>query len=344
MRRGPFIGRTVFILGASLLLAPGPAGAAVTPYVYNYILRHYDASNAVTASQMFNVPMPMARGEPGNWKLTVSPAYDQVTATPIRLRGASLNFGYSRRFAGGWGLYAIALTNHMVTSPTTEDGTPHDRLMDADFTGLTGPAVYAGTLKGGGAITTLGESFGPSYTFWRDRQDRPPVTLFGGPVFSQSFARNLRNEYDFTGTESGTGKSYRLHGSVDRNLAVTWMGAVLGAVAEYKLGEHFILSPHIYEVFLPRSRQVGNSTLREVETLDGIVQTDSTTHFSVNSSIDTVYFPIPGVDVVYRDWSLGINLVSPFGGAIARTTARQFLHGAWPMSLSLSKSFGNYQK
>ena len=57
-----------------------------------------------------------------------------------------------------------------------------------------------------------------------------------------------------------------------------------------------------------------------------------------------IYFPVPGFDIVYRDWSLGVNVMDYLGPTIARTSAQGFLHGAWPFSLRVSKQFGDFDK
>jgi hypothetical protein len=331
------------LLAASLLgLAARPALAlpGVTHYVNNSILRYYDANNAVTASQLLGAPMPLTRAKPFDWRLDASPAFNQVSAKPLFFSGGSLNLGYSIRLGGGWGFYAAALSNFARSHATSDDGAPNGRMIrDYFFFGVSG-LQYSGTMAPGGTISTFGQGFGPTYTFWRDRPDRFPITLFAGPVFSQSFARKLHREYDFTGTVSGSG--YRLHGTVDQNLTVYFQGASIGAVAEIPVGRHFLIIPHAYEVILASSRQTGTLTQREVES--GAVSSDSTSVYSVNEPVGMVYFPIPGVDVVYRDWAFGLNLVEPFGGVIARTTAKDFLHGAWPFTLSVSKSFGNFER
>lgn len=52
---------------------------------------------------------------------------------------------------------------------------------------------------------------------------------------------------------------------------------------------------------------------------------------------------MPGFDVIYRDWGLGINLVEPFTGAIAKRMG--VLHGARPtINISLTQYFGRYAK
>jgi hypothetical protein len=118
----------------------------------------------------------------------------------------------------------------------------------------------------------------------------------------------------------------------------------LGASTEFDLGSHWKVSPHVYEVVLPAIRQSGDGTQRVVETCDGSVCSDTTTALSYPTDSFYTYFPIPGVDVTYRDWGLSVNLFEPFGGLMARTTASGFLGGAWPLSVRLTWSFGRYAR
>ena len=171
---------------------------ALTPVIIHSTLRYYDATNAIAASQLFGVPMPLVHAQPGQWRLTFSPAYNTVAAAPVSLTGGSVNVGYTRRLGAGWGFYGLVLSNYVRTNDTADSGRANDRLIEPFLIPASGVS-YSGAFHSGGGILTSAQSVGATYTVWRQRGDRPAITLFGGPVATQSVARGLHYDYLFTG-------------------------------------------------------------------------------------------------------------------------------------------------
>ncbi len=327
----------------SILAGFSPPLSAQEPVSYftHGIDRFYDGSNAVTASQMVAVQAPLLTGEEGDWRLAVSPAYLRVKAEPIEFAGGSLDFDYSRLVGEKWGFYVIALTNYVRTVATSDSGWPNARLLWADFEGLDATPSFNGAYPAGGSILTAVQSAGFLYrTAVETSGKRFPVTIFGGPVLTQSFARDLRFDYAFAGTYGGGAKTYRAEGTSGSSLNAFFYGGALGVATEISV-EKFKIVPHAYGTVLG-TRLSGTMDWRVREYCGGALCAEDSDISRNSWSVGTVYFLIPGLDIVYRDWGLGINLVEPFTGAIAKKLG--WLHGARPtINISLTKYFGHYR-
>jgi len=314
-----------------------------------YVDRYYHANAAVSASQILGVPMPFVRGKAGDWRLSVSPAYVQVKAEPLKMVGGSLNTSYHRRMDSRWGLYFVALANKTVTRPTTLTGAPNRWLLKATFTGLDDPPGYAGSFAGDGSILTFSELIGMSYTLPPRVAGRSPITLFGGLVTTQSFARHLRTAETFTGTYGG-GTPYSLERRWGGDYDFFFNGGALGGVMEFRF-KHFDISPHLvgglflYNPYRSRTHSVfkdyDNGALAQTTVYD---QSYSGTLGVAIAGMEILGFLAPGLDITYRDWSLGLNLLQPLGGFLAKNAAEVVLHGAWPLSIGITKHFGNFDK
>jgi hypothetical protein len=236
----------------------------------------------------------------------------------------------------------VVLTNYLRTSATSDSGTPHERVLEIFSFGFDpGTRSYEGEFAEGGTIWTFAESAGLTYTWNREDPGKIPFTIFGGPVATQSIARNLLYDYRISGTYGSGAQSYSVAGRMDRKLDVFLYGWTMGAQFEWRATRWLKVVPHIYEVILFSSVQRGTAVRTRTVTDSASPPPATTTSvFHARDSLGTIYFPVPGVDLVFTDWSLSFNLIEPFGGLIARTTAEEFLHGAWPLSLRLTKSFG----
>jgi hypothetical protein len=327
------------VLAALGIVAAGNAAAQTPPGISleTSLNRYYDASNAVTAGEIFGVPMPISHGDSGAWKLTLAPAYIASSADPLKVQGFSLDMAYSRLYTEGWGLYLVALGNYAKTEQTSDSGTPNSRMLN-----FSAPTVmdlmYAGTQASGGTIVTLAESAGVSYNLHWYEPDRVPVTLFATAVMTQSYARFLNFGYNFNGLNSGT--PWTLAGVSQNSMNAYFAGGVIGASVEYKLGKHFLLRPHIFEVFLPYSKQTGTSAFQYSETCGGTPCYSNAGTNNFNSSLGVVYFPVPGVDFVWTDWSIGVNLIELASAPLLKAESNEFLHGATVTSIRVSYSFG----
>lgn len=325
-------------------LNPPEAGAQepVFGFADNSLDRFYDASNAVSASQIVAVQAPLLTGEAGDWRLAVSPAYVRVKAEPLEFAGGSLDFDYSRLVDGKWGFYVIALTNYVRTLATSDSGWPHPRLLRADFEGLDALPSFKGTYPAGGSILTTIQSAGFIYrTPLEISGSSFPVALFGGPVLTQSFARDLRFDFAFSGTYNGGEKTYRAEGTSGSRLDAYFYGGALGAATEIALGK-FKVVPHAYGVLLG-TKLTGTTAWSAQQYCGGTLCGEGSDSYRNSWSIGTFWIIVPGLDVIYRDWGLGINLVEPFTGAIAKRMG--LLHGARPtVNISLTQYFGRYAK
>ena len=179
-----------------------------SPTLPTALIGSYDGSNAVTASQMVAVQAPLLTGEAGDWRLAVSPATCGSRLSRSSSRG-SLDFDYNRLVGEKWGFYVVALSElrphggdvgFRVAARAASSGPTSPRA-------LTTPS-FNGTYPAGGNILTMIQSAGFLYDVsWRTRGERFPVALFGGPVLTQSFARDLRFDYAFAGTYVGGAKT-----------------------------------------------------------------------------------------------------------------------------------------
>lgn len=344
--------RSLAVLVA-LVASPAVLMAQTPPdwRLFYLVDRYYHANNAVSGAQMIATPTPLARGEKGDWRVTVSPGFVRVTADPLKFDGGSLNFGYSRRLDERWGLFAGVLTNRVETVATSASGSPNPYLLQASFTGLDNEPSYSSTYPAGASIFTLGEFAALTYTFPSGGPKGRPLTVFGGPVFAQSFARGLRHSDVFTGTYGGGAKNYRMDIGWQGSFNYYLNGGALGAVTEFDLGR-FKMVPHVVGGLFIYNRALGRHSASVVEDLDGGLTRESTFEettsrsFGVNiAGVQMFGFLIPGLDIIYKDWALGFNLIEPLGPVIARNRpASYILHGAWPFSITITRHFGRYQK
>lgn len=68
-------------------------------------------------------------------------------------------------------------------------------------------------------------------------------------MLTQSFARDLRFDFVFSGTYGGGEKTYRAEGSSGSRLDAYFYGGALGAATEITVGK-FKVVPHAYGVLL----------------------------------------------------------------------------------------------
>ena len=325
------------IVLAVLLLLPSGLRAQAHPSFFSYLSpqRYLDAGFATLGSQLVAVPMPPVRGEPGDWRLAVAPAYVEVHADPLQLQGGSLNVAYSRRLENGWGFHGVVLANQVMTRRTSQNNT-----WDAAFGqsyGFDGTLPFSERYPAGSTMYTAGFFLGATYTWssW---------TLFAGPLYALSSAPNLRSENTTTGTYGGGAHTYRSDVTAKNRIDTSAFGVAYGAVTEVDLGSHFRLAPHLYYTYLKNTHWYRKTTLDTSETCDGAACGGSIESDTIGADLGNSGMLMPGLDVVYRDWGLSVNLMQPFGGQLAKKSFQRALHGAWPFSIGVSRSFGTFPK
>lgn len=295
------------------LLTSAFANAELEPF--RYLAHPLDAAINTANLVASDAPMPMTQFQKNDWRLAVSPVLfkvDQATFTSegsgggadfrgenLKGYGGSLTFGYA--FADRWQVFGIfsgiSMSGNLVgKTPATAVSDQHR---------LEGRNSYLVLASG------VGYELLEEHSTWS-------ATLYAG-LSLQRYASNLISD-SIDNTQPDT----RIDGSG------VLLGTTSGVQATYLMTEKFSLSPYFFllspfskpKVSVEVTDTNGNSAFTQGQTISG--------------EIGDGFFIIPGCNLTYKPWNLGLNL----SGLITSFYSKQIYEGLALTKLSISYSWG----
>lgn len=302
------------LVSGVLIFAAASANAELEPL--RYLAHPLDATINTASLVASDAPMPMTHFKKGEWKLAVNPLTFKVTQAYLSsegegggadFRGDNLN-GYGGSLTG-----AYAFSHRWQVFGIFSGVSMKGRLI-----GKAPASAAADQHRLDGSSSYFVMATGLGYELLESPAKWSSVVYLG--LSLQRYAMTMTSE-SLDGTQPNT----RIDGSG------MLVGSTFGIQGSYRIDENFAISPYFF-LLAPFTKPTVSIEVVETSGSQGVSQGQI-----ISGTVGDGLFPIPGVNISYDAWNVGLNL----GGLVASLYSKALYEGLEITKLSISYSWGS---